>query len=238
MRSENTPDRPAMIVFGVVFLIFAVLSLAAGVGLWKLREWGRILQIVLAVIGLLGIPLGTIISILLLIYFTRPHIKLLFAGKRLDQLTPEETALLSQTASSAGSGAAVAIAVIVVVLVIVAIVGILAAIAIPNLLTAMERSKQKRTMADIRSIAASVEVSRASQNALPQTMPARKDGWGTDIVYKNDGTNYWIVSAGKDARFEEEDPSHYSAGATTNFDCDIVFGNGEFRRAPEGVQQQ
>ena len=38
-------------------------------------------------------------------------------------------------------------------LIVVAIIGILAAIAIPNLLTAMQRSKQKRSMADIRSIA-------------------------------------------------------------------------------------
>ena len=35
-------------------------------------------------------------------------------------------------------------------LIVVAIIGILAAIAIPNLLTAMQRSKQKRTMADMR----------------------------------------------------------------------------------------
>ena len=38
-------------------------------------------------------------------------------------------------------------------LIVVAIIGILAAIAIPNLLTAIQRSKQKRTMSDIRTIA-------------------------------------------------------------------------------------
>src|SRR2546427_13113198 len=37
-------------------------------------------------------------------------------------------------------------------LIVVAIIGILASIAIPNLLTAMQRSKQKRTMADMRTI--------------------------------------------------------------------------------------
>src|SRR5690349_14740160 len=46
-------------------------------------------------------------------------------------------------------------------LIVVAIIGILAAIAIPNLLTAMQRSKQKRSMADIRSIATGWE-SRAT----------------------------------------------------------------------------
>ena len=42
-------------------------------------------------------------------------------------------------------------------LIVVAIIGILAAIAIPNLLTAMQRAKQKRTMADMRTIATAWE---------------------------------------------------------------------------------
>ncbi len=48
-------------------------------------------------------------------------------------------------------------------LIVVAIIGILAAIAIPNLLTAIQRSKQKRSMADIRSIATAWEA-RATDN--------------------------------------------------------------------------
>src|ERR1700680_978678 len=88
-------------------------------------------------------------------------------------------------------------------LIVVAIIGILAAIAIPNLLTAMQRSKQKRTMADIRTIATAWEA-RATDvnryNASGLTLPAidvsagelttyltptyvknlpAKDGWGT-----------------------------------------------------------
>src|SRR5438445_5691337 len=49
-------------------------------------------------------------------------------------------------------------------LIVVAIIGILAAIAIPNLLTAMQRSKQKRTMADIRSIATAWEARATDTN--------------------------------------------------------------------------
>src|ERR1043166_4645539 len=50
-------------------------------------------------------------------------------------------------------------------LIVVAIIGILAAIAIPNLLTAMTRARQRRSMADIRTLATAwesrnVEVSR------------------------------------------------------------------------------
>src|SRR3982750_4440311 len=50
-------------------------------------------------------------------------------------------------------------------LIVVAIIGILAAIAIPNLLTAMQRSKQKRTMADIRTIATAWEARATDVNS-------------------------------------------------------------------------
>ena len=79
-------------VFSAITLVLGAASLATGIGLWKMRDWGRTLQIVLACIGLLAIPMGTIISILLLVYFTRPHVKILFSGNRRDQLTPDETA--------------------------------------------------------------------------------------------------------------------------------------------------
>ena len=100
-------------------------------------------------------------------------------------------------------------------LIVVAIIGILAAIAIPNLLTAMQRSKQKRTMADIRTIATAWEA-RATDlnrynaagaegdvtesftatisgenltNGLAPTyiknLPL-KDGWGNDYIFKAD----------------------------------------------------
>lgn len=49
-------------------------------------------------------------------------------------------------------------------LVVVAIIGILAAIAIPNLLTAIQRSKQKRTMADMRTIAVAWEARATDLN--------------------------------------------------------------------------
>ena len=42
-------------------------------------------------------------------------------------------------------------------LIVVAIIGIIAAIAIPNLLNAIDRGKQKRTMVDMRSIGTAVE---------------------------------------------------------------------------------
>ena len=93
--SGSQSDRAFALGAGAVCFLLGAASLAAGIGLWKMREWGRTLQIVLACIGLLGIPLGTIISILLLVYFTRPHVKLRFSGKGLDQMTPDEVAVLA-----------------------------------------------------------------------------------------------------------------------------------------------
>src|SRR5688500_2572428 len=50
-------------------------------------------------------------------------------------------------------------------LIVVAIIGILAAIAIPNLLTAMQRSRQKRSMADMRTIASAWEARATDVNS-------------------------------------------------------------------------
>src|SRR4051812_8099624 len=63
--------------------------------------------------------------------------------------------------------AAILIAVVVGFFAIVAVIGILAAIAIPNLLTAMQRSKQKRTIADLRTIATAIEAYSSDKNAYP-----------------------------------------------------------------------
>jgi type II secretion system protein G len=49
-------------------------------------------------------------------------------------------------------------------LIVVAIIGILAAIAIPNLLDALQRARQKRTMADMRSIATAWEMRATEYN--------------------------------------------------------------------------
>ena len=156
-------------------------------------------------------------------------------------------------------------------LIVVAIIGILAAIAIPNLLTAMQRSKQKRTMADMRTIATAWEARATDINrynaAGALTLPAstvalselttylaptyvktfpQKDGWGNqwgfyaDVKFGNPASTaaaqvYAIASGGKDGSISA---TGEPGGATTNFDCDIIYSNGTFLQYPEGVQQQ
>jgi type II secretion system protein G len=148
-------------------------------------------------------------------------------------------------------------------LIVVAIIGILAAIAIPNLLTAMQRTRQKRTMTDMRSIATAWE-SRAtdvnSYNAAGMTWPnpsalansisgmlaptyVKKiplyDGWNTEFRVSDDVESaYSIKSFGADKTESSTLTSAAAAIGTSNFDCDIIMSQGQFVMYPEGVQSQ
>lgn len=153
--------------------------------------------------------------------------------------------------------AAIVIVVVVVIFFFIAIVGILAAIAIPNFLTAMQRSKQKRSMADIRSIATAAEAYATDHNRYPppnelqsslvptyiKSMP-QVDGWGHAFRYDCWDTQvqcdtYGVGSAAKDGQWQHESLRDYGPDTgTTNFDCDIIFSNGSFLQYPEGIQRQ
>ena len=68
----------ALIVALLVYFGFAV---PAGVGVLKVKRWGRVAAIVHAAISLFLIPVGTIIGALTLIYMARPEIREYFEGK-------------------------------------------------------------------------------------------------------------------------------------------------------------
>jgi general secretion pathway protein G len=151
-------------------------------------------------------------------------------------------------------------------LIVVAIIGILAAIAIPNLLTAMQRSKQKRTMADMRSIATAWEARATDTNgynaagwsATPVTFAQvsavlaptyirqfpDKDGWGNSWILAVDAEwgaadttaaqRYRVQSTGRDGASDYAETD--DVVKTTDFDCDIVYENGNFVQYPEGTQ--
>ena len=148
-------------------------------------------------------------------------------------------------------------------LIVVAIIGILAAIAIPNLLTAMQRSRQKRTMADIRSVATAWEARATDMNtytAAGLTLPAwgdpstpaladllqptyiksmpQNDAWGTQFSVGADEAAYGIASYGKNKSADEAASEDVTPGSTQKFDNDIIFSNGSFIVYPDGVQTQ
>ena len=59
-------------------------------------------------------------------------------------------------------------------LIVIAIIGILAAIAIPNLLNAVQRGKQKRTMSDMRALATAIEAYQSTTASIPRPRRARR----------------------------------------------------------------
>ena len=152
-------------------------------------------------------------------------------------------------------------------MVAVGIIGILAAVAINNYFNALNRSRQKRTMADMRGVALAwearaVDVKAYNASGLGYTLPAapitfaelksilaptymgnipQSDGWGNPLEFRMDSpiggvpaAAYAIRSQGRDGRFQ----TAYTAGPTTDFDCDIVYAEGAFIQWPEGTQQK
>ena len=135
-------------------------------------------------------------------------------------------------------------------LIVVAIIGIIAAMAIPNLMNAIDRGKQKRTMSDMRALGSAVEMYAVDNNVYPKVSNysalqpliqpsyvktvAGTDGWNHGWVYTSntsEGTEYTLASLAKDGK-----PSIVNGGPTTDFDCDIVFANGQFFQWPQGTQ--
>ena len=53
-------------IIGFVFIIIGAIYLFLAYSLWQLKGWARLVTTVLAVIGLLGFPIGTIMSLIML----------------------------------------------------------------------------------------------------------------------------------------------------------------------------
>ena len=148
-------------------------------------------------------------------------------------------------------------------LIVVAIIGIIVAIAIPNLLNAIQRAKQRRSMGDERSIATAIEAYGVDYNRYPPaagfSLPSGMTYGGNlisaslgnlvsptyiKVCPEKDGWNSWFLVSvnplGQDyllistGKNGSLDTPTY--GPTTNFNEDIVFSNGVFVNYPEGVQ--
>jgi general secretion pathway protein G len=218
----------------------------AGFGLLKLRPWARPLQLAVSIASLINFPFGTLIGGLTIAYLLQPPVKTLFSPKRTEELTPAERAHLVQV-HSLGKVTAIVVACVVGIGGI-GYVGIVAAIAIPNLLNAIDRGKQKRTMADIRSMGTALEAYREERGGFPEAdspealeaalvpdylpSPRRLDGWQHPIAVFSTAETYRIESYGKDG-VDGEDPG----GEMQQFADDIVFTEGEFFQYPAGLQK-
>ena len=142
-------------------------------------------------------------------------------------------------------------------LIVVAIIGIIVAIALPNLLVALQKGKQKATMADMTSLGSAIEsylvdfgfapavgatlITDLDQNwfrpfyikILPRT-----DGWGTLFLY-DAGTGsagldcYSITSLGRNKIDDHTVPGEYPVISMIDFNKEITYSDGRFTVSPQ-----
>jgi len=137
-------------------------------------------------------------------------------------------------------------------LIVVAIIGIVAAIAIPNLLVALQKGKQKATMGDLKSVGTALEVYATDNSMIPneaslvtlsgesyfipfyiKVLPLQ-DGWGTAWDYApgaNPSDQYAITSYGRDKAVASI-ALNYQVTALSDFNNNITFSNGQFTLGP------
>lgn len=125
--------------------------------------------------------------------------------------------------------------------------GVLAAIAISATNVALDRSRQRATMADMRTISRAIEAYVVDYENIPEhtggleelqrkisgytnTMIPIRDSWGHEYGFFHSGEqSYTLVSYGKDGI----DGADYARRAKFDFSRDLVMFNGIFVRAPE-----
>lgn len=144
----------------------------------------------------------------------------------------------------------------------VILMGIVAAILIPNLLDALQKAKQKRTLADVRTVGTAMMswlsdelAEQSSDPGLPEEPTAEDlrrvlvpeyaseipdgDGWGHPLEYRVNpdlqGSQVLrIRSPGRDGVFQTESDESVAPFLATDYDRDIVWADGYFLRYPEG----
>lgn len=143
-------------------------------------------------------------------------------------------------------------------LIVIAIIGIIAAIAIPNLLTALQKGKQKATMGDMKSIGTAVESYMTDLYMAPTSSSGtvgglnaflepfyikvlpEKDGWGGSYAYASGsaGTEqqdlYSVISYGRGSSSDGLTiaNSPYVVNSMDDFGNDICYSNGNFTYVP------
>jgi type II secretion system protein G len=132
-------------------------------------------------------------------------------------------------------------------LIVVAVIGIVAAISIISYFTALDKAKQRATMADMRSVSRALEAYIVDNNFAPDdsggvntltgilipyqinVVPVR-DHWGTLYNFESNAfDSYTLESYGKDTL----PGADISYNTRMDFNLDIVISDGVFKAAPE-----
>ncbi len=141
-------------------------------------------------------------------------------------------------------------------LIVVAIIGIIAAIAIPSLLNALDRARQTTTVENISRLGQGVEQYEMDYQIAPPADDVQalqdifeeteinlnramtRDGWGYDLLYEHSGVRlYTVQSLGSDnAAGPAVTPDANGELIVKHFDEDIIWSMGRFIQRPEGAQ--
>ena len=132
-------------------------------------------------------------------------------------------------------------------LVVVAIIGIIAAIAIPALQAALDKSKQRATMADMRGISSGIQLYEIDESIYPadgtpsailmtlliphvkNLLPSR-DAWHHDYGYHSDSKSWYsLESFGRDGI----DGVDITIATKYQFDLDLIYATGRFSNSPD-----
>jgi len=148
-------------------------------------------------------------------------------------------------------------------LIVVAIIGIIVAISIVNMINAIQRGKQKRSMADMRTISTALEAYASDQNVYPAaagyslpsglSLPTAtlgdagtllsptyiriaplSDGWNSWYLYGTTSTHGDYVVRSCGADGAPQTSPVW--GPTTDFNADIILVDGAFAQWPDGAQ--
>ena len=129
-------------------------------------------------------------------------------------------------------------------LIVVAIIGIIAVIAVPQMINAIDRSKQKRTMGDMKAISQAIGMYQIDNGFFPigdinamvtaleptymQNVP-RIDGWNQDLLFNGQIDAYSLSSGGKDGGPVHSTDNNFDR---LDFNHPITIVNGVFAAAP------
>lgn len=124
-------------------------------------------------------------------------------------------------------------------LAVLAVLGIVSALVVPQLIMAYERSRQRRSIADLRSIAVANGTYRVDNNLYAGSFPDLSpvfmnpvppvDAWGTAWSYTGGGATYTVSSLGSDSAAGPAPPALWY---DEPFESDLVLVNGTFTQAP------
>ncbi len=137
-------------------------------------------------------------------------------------------------------------------LIVVAIIGIVAAIAIPNLIVAIHKGKQKATIGEMKTIGTAIGSYNNTFSMFPDAdnlnaisflephfvkTVVKRDGWNFNWHYTRSGSpapdHYSLGSGGKGGAFTwAHSSNNYVSIALSDFENDIILSEGIFTFAP------